>query len=159
MAISSKLHARIRYRWIVVPVHWLYVLSPAAQSLHIGSQGLAITAHHLFPRLCGLSVTEASYVVQPGTVVQVVANIAAGATISYTGRYKPISLFFALPLIVFDTGLLIHFRQPGHYVGYITMCSIFNNFGCGILMLTNEIGILAAVRYQYCFDKSLLLHW
>jgi hypothetical protein len=105
----------------------------------------------------GLSVTQASYIVQSGTVVQVIANIAAGATISYTGRYKPISVFFAFPLIALGTGLLICFRQPDRYVGYIAMCNIFVNFGFGILMLTIEIGILAAAAAQQYFAVSIAL--
>lgn len=105
----------------------------------------------------GLSVTQASYVVQSGTVVQIIANIVAGATISYTGRYKPISVFFGFPLIVLGTGLLIHFRQPDRYVGYIAMCNIFVNFGFGILMLTVEIGILAAAAAQQYFAISIAL--
>ncbi|KAG9241250.1 major facilitator superfamily domain-containing protein [Calycina marina] len=105
----------------------------------------------------GLSVSNASYIVQSGTVIQVMANIVAGATISYTGRYKPISLFFALPLIILGTGLLIHFRQPTQHVGYIVMCNIFVNFGFGILMLTVEIGLLAAAAAQQYFAISIAL--
>jgi MFS family permease len=105
----------------------------------------------------GLSVTQASYVVQSSTVVQIIANIVTGATISYTGRYKPISVFFAFPLIVLGTGLLICFRQPDRYVGYIAMCNILVNFGFGILMLTVEIGILAAAAAQQYFAISIAL--
>jgi MFS family permease len=105
----------------------------------------------------GLSVTEASYIVQSGTVVQVIANLVAGATISYTGRYKPISVFFAFPLIVLGTGLLIHFRHPDRYVGYIAMSNILVNFGFGILMLTVEIGILAAAAAQQYFAITIAL--
>lgn len=105
----------------------------------------------------GLSVTDASYIVQSGTVVQILANITAGAVISYTGRYKPISVFLAFPLIVLGTGLLIYFRQPSHHVGYIAMCNVFLNFGFGILMLTVEIGILAAAAAQQYFAISIAL--
>jgi MFS family permease len=105
----------------------------------------------------GLNVTQASYVVQSSTVIQIIANVVTGVTISYTGRYKPISLFFALPLIVLGTGLLINFREPNRYVGYIVMCNIFVNFGFGILMLTVEIGILAAAAAQQYFAISIAL--
>lgn len=105
----------------------------------------------------GLSVTHASYVVQSGLVVQIIANLVAGVTISYTGRYKPISIFCAFPLVVLGTGLLIYFRQPDRYVGYIAMCYIFLNFGFGILMLTLEIGILAAAVAQQYFAISIAL--
>ncbi|KAL5443713.1 hypothetical protein PMIN06_008626 [Paraphaeosphaeria minitans] len=105
----------------------------------------------------GLDVANASYLNQSGTVVQIFANITAGAVISVTGRYKPISLFCGIPLIVLGTGLLIHFREPDHYVGYIAMCTIFTNFGFGILMLTVEISILAAAAAQQYFAITIAL--
>jgi MFS family permease len=105
----------------------------------------------------GLDVTNASYVVQSSTVVQIIANIVAGVVISFTGRYKPISLFLALPFIVLGTSLLIYFREPTRYVGYIAMCNIFVNFGFGILMLTVEIGILAAASAQQYFAITIAL--
>ena len=77
--------------------------------------------------------------------------------ISYTGRYKPISVFIAFPLIILGTRLLIHLRQPSQYVGYIAMCNIFPNFGFGILMLTVEIGILAAAGAQQYFAITIAL--
>ncbi|KAH7346144.1 major facilitator superfamily domain-containing protein [Rhexocercosporidium sp. MPI-PUGE-AT-0058] len=104
-----------------------------------------------------LSVAQATYIVQSSTVIQVVANVVAGATILYTGRYKPISVFFALPLIVLGTGLLIQFRQPDRNAGYIIMCNIFINFGFGILMLTVEIDILAAAAAQQYSAISIAL--
>lgn len=105
----------------------------------------------------GLDVTDASYVVQSGIVVQILANIVTGVVISVTGRYKPISVFVALPLIVLGTGLLVYFREPTRYLGYIAMCNIFVNFGFGILMLTVEIGILAAAAEQQYFAITIAL--
>ncbi|KAF2464536.1 MFS general substrate transporter [Lindgomyces ingoldianus] len=105
----------------------------------------------------GLDVTDASYVVQSGTVVQIIANIVTGVVISFTGRYKPISVFLAFPLIVLGTSLLIYFREPTRYLGYIAMCNIFINFGFGILMLTVEIGILAAAAAQQYFAITIAL--
>ncbi|KAF2427817.1 hypothetical protein EJ08DRAFT_651227 [Tothia fuscella] len=105
----------------------------------------------------GLTVSEASYLVQGGTVVQIVSGIFAGSIISYTGRYKPISLYFAFPLMVLGMGSLIHFRKPDHYVGFIAMSNIFVCFGWGTLMLTVEIGILGAVGEQQYFAISIAL--
>lgn len=105
----------------------------------------------------GLTVTQASYLVQGGTVAQIVMNIVAGSIISYTGHYKPVSLYFGFPLIVLGTGLMIHFRQPDRYVGYVAMSSLFVNFGFGILMLTVEIAILAATSAQQYFAISIAL--
>jgi MFS family permease len=75
--------------------------------------------------------------------------------ITFTGRYKPISLYVAIPLIILGTGLLIHFREPTLYLGYIAMCNIFVNFGFGILMITVEIGILAAASTQQYFAITI----
>ncbi|KAF2439233.1 MFS general substrate transporter [Karstenula rhodostoma CBS 690.94] len=105
----------------------------------------------------GLDVTNASYIVQSGTVIQIIANIVAGTVISLTGKYKPISLFLGMPLIVLGTGLLIHFREPTRYLGYIAMSNVFVNFGFGILMLTVEISILAAAAAQQYFAITIAL--
>ena len=105
----------------------------------------------------GLSVTEASYLIQGGTVAQIVMNIVAGSIISFTGRYKPVSLYVGFPLIVLGAGLLIHFRQPDQYVGYVAMSNLFVNLGFGILMLTVEIAILAAASAQQYFAISIAL--
>ncbi|KIW78032.1 hypothetical protein Z517_07865 [Fonsecaea pedrosoi CBS 271.37] len=105
----------------------------------------------------GLTVTEASYLIQGGTVAQIVMNLVAGSIISYTGRYKPVSLCFGFPLVVLGTGLMIHFRHPDHYVGYVAMSNLFVNLGFGILMLTVEIGILAAASAQQYFAVSIAL--
>ncbi|KAE9976549.1 hypothetical protein BLS_001925 [Venturia inaequalis] len=104
-----------------------------------------------------LSVTHTSYIVQSGTVIQVLANIASGAVISFTGRYKPITLFVGFPLVALGTGLLIYFHQPTQHVGYIVMCNFFINIGFGILMLTVEIGILAAAAEQQYFAITIAL--
>ncbi|KAF2008633.1 hypothetical protein BU24DRAFT_456162 [Aaosphaeria arxii CBS 175.79] len=104
-----------------------------------------------------LNVTNASYDLQSGTVVQIIGNIVKGVVISFSGRYKPISLFLAMALIVLGTGLLMHCREPTRYVGYIAMCNIFVNFGFGILMLTVEIGILAATSAQQYFAITIAL--
>jgi MFS family permease len=105
----------------------------------------------------GLTVTQASYIIQSGTVMQIIANLVTGTVISYTGRYKPISLYGAFPLVTLGTGLLIHFRQPTQYLGYIAMCNILINFGFGILMLAVEIGLLAAAAAQQYFAISIAL--
>lgn len=103
----------------------------------------------------GLSVTQASYLIQGGTVAAIVMNVVAGSIISYTGRYKPVSLYFGFPLVALGTGLMIHFRQPDQHVGYLAMSNLFVNLGFGILMLTVEIGILAAISSQQYFAISI----
>ena len=102
-----------------------------------------------------LSITHASYVVQVQTVGGVLTALAAGGIISFTGRYKPISLYFGVPFIVLGMGLLIYFRQPDQGIGYIVMCQIFISFASGVLIICDEIAIMAAAVEQQYFAVSI----
>ncbi|PTB36956.1 uncharacterized protein TrAFT101_007184 [Trichoderma asperellum] len=102
-----------------------------------------------------LSITNASYVIQTYTVGGVIFAVGTGAFISYTGRFKPVTLYFGIPLTVLGMGLLIYFRQPDQDVGYIVMCMIFISFAEGVLVICDEIAIMAAVVEQQYFAISL----
>ncbi|OCT47555.1 Siderophore iron transporter mirB [Cladophialophora carrionii] len=104
-----------------------------------------------------LSVTQASYVVATYTVAGFFFSILVGALMSYTGRFKPVTLYLAIPLSILGSGLMIHFRQPTGNVGYIVMSQIFIAFGSGAIMLTDEIAILAAVKEQQYFAVAIAL--
>ncbi|KAF2852400.1 siderophore iron transporter-like protein mirB [Plenodomus tracheiphilus IPT5] len=95
----------------------------------------------------GLSVKHASYVAQSYTVLSVLVAISVGYLIHRTGYFKTISLVVGIPLSVLGQGLLIHFRAPGN-VGYIVMCHMFISFSQGLLVITNEIAILAAGTHE-----------
>ena len=96
-----------------------------------------------------LSVTHASYVVQTYTVGTVLCSIAVGLLIHYTGRYKPVCLYFGIPMSILGLGLMIRFRQPDGYIGYIVMCQIFISFAAGTIIICDEIAILAAASHQH----------
>uniref|UniRef100_A0A8H7TVI3 Major facilitator superfamily (MFS) profile domain-containing protein n=1 Tax=Bionectria ochroleuca TaxID=29856 RepID=A0A8H7TVI3_BIOOC len=95
-----------------------------------------------------LSVEDTGYVVQVYTVVSVLCAIGTGALIHHSGRFKPICLYVAIPLSVFGLGLMIHFRNRGD-VGYIIMCQIFISIAAGIVIITDEIAVLAAASHQH----------
>ncbi|CAI6338020.1 unnamed protein product [Periconia digitata] len=103
----------------------------------------------------GLDVTHASYVVQTYSVANFFFTIFAGLVISWTGRYKPITLYLAIPFEILGAALMIHFRQPVPTVGYIVMCQIFIAFGSGIIMITAEIAMLAICEKQQYFAIGL----
>lgn len=96
-----------------------------------------------------LSVTDASYVVQAYTVGTVVCSLAVGLLIHYTGRYKPVCLYFGVPMSIFGLGLMINFRRPGSNIGYIVMCQIFISFAAGTIIICDEIAIMAAASHQH----------
>ena len=50
---------------------------------------------------------------------------------------------------IFGLGLMIKFRQPDGYIGYITMCQIFIAFGAGTVIICDEIAIMAAALHQH----------
>lgn len=96
----------------------------------------------------GLSVTNASYVVQIYSLGNTIAGIAAGVVIRYTGRYKAITLYGAIPIYTLFMGLMIYFRDPEANIGYIVMCQIFIAFAGGVLIITPQIAAMSAGNHQ-----------
>ncbi|EXJ71557.1 uncharacterized protein A1O5_05365 [Cladophialophora psammophila CBS 110553] len=97
----------------------------------------------------GLSVTDASYVQQTYTVCSVLCSVGVGAFIHYTGRFKPVCLYVGMPLSILGVGLMINFLGPSGNIGYIVMCQIFLSVGSGIVVICDEIAILAAASHQH----------
>ena len=96
-----------------------------------------------------LSVIDASYVVQTYTVGTVLCSLAVGLLIHYTGRFKPVCLYFGIPLSILGLGLMINFRRPDGYIVYIVMCQIFISFAAGTIIICDEIAIMAAASHQH----------
>lgn len=97
----------------------------------------------------GLSVTNASYVTQIYSIGGTLAAIATGFSIRYTGRFKAITLYGAIPVYTLFTGLMIYFRHPGVRVGYLIMCQIFLAFSSGIMTVTPAIAAMSAATHQH----------
>ncbi|KIW20024.1 hypothetical protein PV08_00599 [Exophiala spinifera] len=97
----------------------------------------------------GLSVTHASYVQQTYTVCSVLCCVATGALIHYSGRFKPVCLYVGVPLSILGAALMINFLKPSGTIGFIVMCQIFLSVGAGIIIICDEIAILAAASHQY----------
>ncbi|TKX23792.1 MFS transporter-like protein 69 [Elsinoe australis] len=105
----------------------------------------------------GLDVTYASYIVQSYSAAGFFFTLLAGLTISYTGRYKPFTLYLSVPFSVLGSGLMIYFRESSTNVGYIVMCQIFMAFGSGTIIITAEIAMLAVCEKQQYFAVGLAL--
>ena len=97
----------------------------------------------------GLSVTESSYIIQSYSLVGSLSSIATGVVIRYTGRFKVITLYFAIPIYVLFSGLMIYFRSPGQSVGYIVMCQIFIAIGSGVIIITPQIAAMSVASHQH----------
>lgn len=96
-----------------------------------------------------LSVTEASYVVQIYGLGGSLFSIATGIAIRYTGRFKAITLYGAIPIYTLFMGLMIYFREPGMSIGYIVMCQIFISFAAGVIIITPQIAAMSAASHQH----------
>ncbi|KAK4093834.1 hypothetical protein Purlil1_2168 [Purpureocillium lilacinum] len=104
-----------------------------------------------------LTVAEAGYVSHTFDVVSGVLLFAVGFLIRKTGYFKWL-LFVAVPLYIFAQGLMIYFRQPNGYIGYIVMCQVFISVGGAIFILCEQLAILAAVEHRYVAPIMALLY-
>ncbi|KAF5019380.1 hypothetical protein F66182_8610 [Fusarium sp. NRRL 66182] len=95
-----------------------------------------------------LGPAEAGYVNSTFQVVSGVLLFIVGYLIRRTGYYKW-TFYFAVPIYIFALGLMIHFRAPNQYVGYIIMCEIFISVGGAVFILVMQLAVLAAVAHQY----------
>lgn len=104
-----------------------------------------------------LTIAQAGYVSNTFDVVSGVLLIGVGFAISKTGHFKWL-LFIGVPLYIFAQGLMIYFRQPDVKIGYIVMCQIFLSIGGSIMILCEQIAILAAVDHQQVAAALALLN-
>jgi hypothetical protein len=95
-----------------------------------------------------LTIAEAGYISNTFDVVSGVLLLGVGLAISKTGYFKWL-LLIAVPTYILAQGLMIYFRQPGTHVGYLVMCQIFIAIGGSIMILCQQIAILAAADHQH----------
>lgn len=103
-----------------------------------------------------LDVATAGYVSNTFSVVSFVFLFLAGWLIRTTGRFKWI-LWFCVPLYILGLGLMIHFRQPGGYIGYIVMCEVFFSVAGSVFILCVQLAVLASVDHQHVAAVLALL--
>ncbi|UKZ82205.1 hypothetical protein TrVFT333_009989 [Trichoderma virens FT-333] len=97
----------------------------------------------------GLDVTESSYVGNIYSIGSCLWAILVGFIIRTTGKFKPICLYFGVPVTILGVGLMIHFRQPDVNIGYIIMCQIFIAFAGGTIVICEQTAAMAATSHQY----------
>ena len=97
----------------------------------------------------GLSITQAGYVFNTYSIGSCLWAIVVGIVIRYYGRFKPLALYFGMPLTILGVALMIHFRQPDVNIGYVVMCQIFIAFAGGTLVICEQTAAMAAVTHQY----------
>lgn len=97
----------------------------------------------------GLSVTNATYVSAIYRVGSCLWALVVGVLIRWTGRFKWLALYFAIPLMMLGVGLMIEFRRPNSDIGYIIMTQIFVAFSGGTIVLCGEMAMMAPSDQQH----------
>jgi MFS family permease len=103
-----------------------------------------------------LSVSEAGYVANTFSAVSFVFLFLAGYLIRRTGHFRWL-LWGCVPMYILALGLMIHFRLPNGYIGWIVMCEIFFSVSGSIFILCVQLAVLAAVDHQHVAAVLALL--
>ncbi|KAI0181568.1 MFS general substrate transporter [Hypoxylon sp. FL1284] len=96
-----------------------------------------------------LNVTQTGYISNIYSIGSCFFSFVAGFAIRYTGRFKWTCLYFGVPVTILSIGLLIHFRQPGTYLGWIIMCEILYAFAGGACVIGEQMAVMAAAAHQH----------
>ncbi|KAK4944438.1 hypothetical protein LTR10_016112 [Elasticomyces elasticus] len=104
-----------------------------------------------------LTVAEAGYVNNTFSVVSGFLLFLVGYGIRRTGYFKWL-LWIAVPLYIFAQGLMIYFRTPTGYVGYIVMTQIFISIGGSVFIICCQVAVLAAVDHQFVAAALAMLN-
>jgi hypothetical protein len=65
-----------------------------------------------------------------------------------TGHFKTTSLVVGFPLSLLGQGFMMYFRTSSN-IGYIIMCFLFISISQGVLVVTDEIAMLAAGSHEH----------
>jgi predicted MFS family arabinose efflux permease len=104
-----------------------------------------------------LTIAEAGYVSSTFDVLSGVLLLSVGLVISKTGYFRWL-LFIAVPIYILGQGLMIYFRHPNTSVGYLVMCQIFIAIGGAIIILCEQIAVMAASDHQHIATVLALLN-
>ncbi|KAI7217658.1 major facilitator superfamily transporter [Hortaea werneckii] len=93
------------------------------------------------------TVTNAGYILNAFSLMSAFIAPFTGLVLRYWGCPKWLSISMT-PFAVLGTALLIHFRHPGTYVGWLVMCQLFSGIYSGVWVLTGQLIITASVNHQ-----------
>ncbi|KAJ5084263.1 siderophore iron transporter mirB [Penicillium alfredii] len=93
------------------------------------------------------SLASAGYISSIFDIVSGVELFVVGFLIRWTGHYKWV-LMWGVPLYMLGVGLMIYFRQPHIGLGYIIMCQVFIALGGGVIIIGEQVAMLAASHHN-----------
>ncbi|KAI6249423.1 MFS siderochrome iron transporter 1 [Erysiphe necator] len=95
----------------------------------------------------GLSITNAGYISNIYSIGSCLWAVIFAGLLRATGRFKHLAILH-LCLELLGVGLMIHFRQPSTYIGYVIMCQIFIAFASGGLVISEQMAVIAACSHE-----------
>ncbi|KAL2851027.1 putative siderochrome-iron transporter [Aspergillus pseudoustus] len=95
-----------------------------------------------------LSVSEGGYMNQIYNVGSCFFAPLFGLYIRQRGRFRNACLYFGLPLMLLGSGLMIYFRGENDKIGYVVMCQIFIAFAGGVLVIGQDMAVMAAADHE-----------
>lgn len=104
-----------------------------------------------------LTIAQAGYVASTFDVISGALLLSVGLVISKTGYFRWL-LFIAVPIYILGQGLMIYFRHPNTSVGYLVMCQVFIAIGGSIIILCEQIAVMAAADHQHIASVLALLN-
>lgn len=95
------------------------------------------------------SVTNATYINGIYRTGSCLFALVVGLLVRWTGRFKWLALYFAIPLMMLGVGLMVEFRRPNSDIGYIIMTQIFVAVSGGTIVLCGELAMMAPSDQQH----------
>lgn len=95
------------------------------------------------------TVSQASYINNIYQVGSTTWGVVIGVALRHYGHIKHYMLFFALPITMLGTGLMIKFRMPQTDIGYVAMCQILFAVGGGTIYPIEQIVLMASSPQQH----------
>lgn len=95
------------------------------------------------------SLTRATYISNIYRVGSCFSALILGFFMRWTGRFRWVAVYFALPLMILGVGLMIEFRQPESSIGLVIMTQVFVAFAGGPIVTSAELAMMTPVDHQH----------
>ncbi|SPO01832.1 related to major facilitator MirA [Cephalotrichum gorgonifer] len=93
------------------------------------------------------TIAQAGLILNIYTIASCTWGPIVGFLIRQTNHFKWIALC-AIPVAALATGLLIHFRTPDAYIGYIIMCQILKAVSSGTIIICEQLAVMSVVKHN-----------
>ncbi|KAF2773163.1 MFS transporter [Teratosphaeria nubilosa] len=143
--IWEKYFARTHFvRWQLLQNRTILGACVCAAVLYYSFYSWDLYFYNFAKVVYALDVTDAGYLAQTYNVGSTFFGVVFGVYIYYAKHFKNACLFFALPLMFLGAGLLIYFRGRDQGIGYVIMCQIFIACSGGMLVIGEDMAVMAA---------------